>query len=107
MSAALSDVAYLAGYPEFVDKVKAAAVTAATQVGQETSDVTTDYYRLRRALSVNVLQDPDGWARRFAIAVATNAVITKDSSDSDIQFTVNSVWSSIAGAGPAPATPPA
>jgi hypothetical protein len=103
LASTLSDVAYLASYPPFVDQVKAAAVLAATQVGQETSDITTDYHRLRRALSVNVLQDPDAWAPRFAIAVATNSVVTKDSSDSDIQFTVNSVWSSIAGAGPAPA----
>jgi hypothetical protein len=103
VAATLSDAAYLAGHPEFIDKVKAATVLAATQVAQETSDVTTDYHRLRRALSVNVLQDPEGWARRFSIAVATNAVITKDSSDSDIQFTVNSMFSAFAGAGPAPA----
>jgi hypothetical protein len=50
---------------------------------------------------VNVLADPTGWAPRFALAVVTNPVITVASSDSDIQFTVNSVWDAIAGAGPA------
>jgi hypothetical protein len=52
-------------------------------------------------LSVNVFTDLDGYARRFALAVATNGVITYESIDGDIQFTVNSVWDTIAGAPPA------
>jgi hypothetical protein len=94
--------AYLASYPRFVDRVRVAMVTAAQQIGEETADVTTDYRRLRRALSVNVLQNPESWAPRFALAVVTNQVITVDSTDNDIQFTVNSMWDSIAGAGPVP-----
>lgn len=103
MATAFADVAYLAGYPPFVDRVKAAMVKSAVSIGEESADVTTDWRRLRRALSVNVLTNPDAYAPRFALAVATNAVITKDSVDGDIEFTVNSVWDSIAGAGPAPA----
>lgn len=101
--ASFSESAYLAGYPDFMDRVRVAMVTAATQIGEETSDVTTDHFRLRRALSVNVLGDPVGWAPRFALAVVTNPAISLASSDSDIQFTVNSVWDAIAGAGPPPA----
>ena len=101
--ASFDESAYLARYPIFVDRVRIAMVTAATQIGQETQTVTADHFRLRRALSVNVLGDPDGWAPKFALAVTTNPVIAITSSDSDIQFTVNSMWDSIAGAGPVPA----
>jgi hypothetical protein len=101
--ASFEESAYLAGYPAFVDRVRVAMVTAATQVGQETPDVTTEYRRLRRGLSTNVLADPNGWAPKFALAVATNPVITVTSTDSDIQFTVDSMWDAFAGAGPAPA----
>lgn len=98
-----AECAYLAGYPPFVDRVRIAMVTAAQQIGEETPDVTTDYRRLRRALSVKVLSDPDSWAPKFAVAVVTNVAISIASTDSDIQFTVNSMWDSIAGAGPVPA----
>jgi len=98
-----SDSAYLARNPGFVDRVLIAMVTAAQQIGEETQDVATDHYRLRRALATNVLGSPDVWAPKFALAVVTNQVITIASSDNDIQFTVNSVWDSIAGAGPVPA----
>lgn len=101
--ASFSESAYLARYPSFVDRVMVAMVTAAQQIGEETQDATTDHFRLRRALSVQVLGNPDGWAPKFALAVVTNQVISIASSDSDIQFTVNSMWDSIAGAGPAPA----
>jgi hypothetical protein len=98
-----SDSAYLARNPGFVDRVLIAMVTAAQQIGEETQDATVDHYRLRRALATNVLGNPDAWAPKFALAVVTNQVIAITSSDSDIQFTVNSMWDSIAGAGPVPA----
>jgi hypothetical protein len=101
--ASFDESAYLSGYPVFVARVRIAMVTAAQQIGEETPNVTLDYYRLRRALSVKVLSDPDGWAPKFAVAVVTNQVISINSPDDAIQFTVNSMWDSIAGAGPVPA----
>lgn len=98
-----SDSAYLARNPGFVDRVLIAMVTAAQQIGEETQNVTTDHFRLRRALATNVLGDPNTWAPKFALAVVTNPVIAISSADGDIQFTVNSMWDAIAGAGPVPA----
>jgi hypothetical protein len=102
--ASFTESAYLARYPTFVDRVMVAMVSAAQQIGEEAQSVAVDHFRLRRALATNVLGDPDGWAPKFALAVVTNQVITLASSDSDIQFTVNSMWDSIAGAGPVPTT---
>ena len=99
MPTTLSEMDYLAGRPEFVARVRAAMVTAAVSVGTEAED-NTEHGRLRRALSVNVLQNPDLWAPQFARAVATNVAVTIDSTDNDLQFTVNSRWSAMAGAGP-------
>lgn len=97
----LADSAALARFPPFRDRVTVAMMTAAKDVAAETvSDGET--YRLRRALAVNVLLDPDAHAARFAWAVVTNPVITFDSPDDAIQYTINSLWNGIAGAPPDP-----
>ena len=96
----LSDIADLAEWPPFVRRVRAAMISAAKDVGADADDG-QDRTRLRRALSVNVILDPDTYARRFALVVASNPVINYGSTDDDIQFTVNSVWDAIAGAPPA------
>lgn len=94
---ALSDMTDLATWPTFIRRVTAAAVTAAVNVGAEEFDGTN--YRLqRRALVKQVLEDPTLWGSRFAYAASQNVAITFESSDSDIQFTVNSVWDAMAGA---------
>lgn len=103
MPAALADIDYLAGRPEFLARVRAAMVKAAVAVGAESGDVAQEHFRLRRALSVNVLAAPEVWAPRFALAVATNPVITMTSNDGDIEFTCDSMWNAMAGAGPDPA----
>lgn len=93
----LSDMTDLATWPPFIRRVTTAAVTAAVNVGAETFDG-TNYGLQRRALVKQVLEDPTLWGTRFAYAVAQNPAITFASSDSDIQFTVNSVWDAMAGA---------
>ncbi|GAA0632116.1 hypothetical protein GCM10010174_61380 [Kutzneria viridogrisea] len=103
MAATLSDSADLAVNPTFTRKVRVALVTAALAVGQETSDITLDYYRLRRALATNVLANTEAWTTQFCWIVASVSTITNTSTDSDIQLYVNANWSSVAGAGPAPA----
>jgi hypothetical protein len=107
VAATYSDAADLATNPAFLRKVQVAMVTAAIEVAQEAQEPTpsADYWRLRRALSVNVLTDPVVWAPKFAWAAASNVALTSESTDSDIQFTVNSQWASIAGAGQAPTGP--
>jgi len=104
VAATFPDSADLAVNPTFLRRVTVAMVTAALAVAQEAQDPspTADYWRLRRALSVNVLTDPDAWAGKFAWATASNVSITVESSDSDVQWTVNSIWASMAGAGQVP-----
>ena len=100
MATALSEIHDLASWPPFQRRVQAAMVKAATAVGSEPAEQ-TPRSQLRRALSVNVFADLEDHTRRFAVAVASNPVITYESSDGDIEFTVNSVWDTIAGAPPA------
>jgi hypothetical protein len=98
----LSGITDLAAWPPFIRKVQAAMIKAAVAVGAEAAEP-TPRSTLRRALSVNVFAALNDYTGRFSIAVATNSVITHSSPDGDIEFTVNSVWDSIAGAPPAEA----
>lgn len=91
------DMAYLAQHPGFCERVRIAMISAAVDVGGEAFDG-SDYRRLRRALAVNVMHDQDNYAQRFSWLVAANPGISYTSTDSDIQYTVNSRWDAIAGA---------
>jgi hypothetical protein len=104
MTAGLSAVAYLAGYPDFVNRVEAAMISAAVSIGNENTHPGTEYERLRQGLATNVLNYRARFVDAFTWPVAANPVITVDSPDGDIQFSVNSVWDAVAGAG-VPPTP--
>ena len=93
----LSDMTDLATYPPFVRRVTGAMLKAAVAVGAETHDG-SQYKIMRRALVTKTLEDAPLWGSRFAYAVASNPAITYSSNDGDIEFTVNSVWDSVAGA---------
>jgi hypothetical protein len=95
----LEDIFLLARRSSFVERIQAAIAKAAVAVAAEAPQE-GERPRLRRALSAKVLENSEEYAPRFALAVATNAVITQGSSDSDIEFTVNSMWDAIAGAEP-------
>lgn len=99
MAVELDKIHDLSSWPPFVRRVESAMVKAATEVGAEPAEP-TPRSQLRRALSVNVFTDLAGYADRFALAVAANPVINHESTDGDVQFTVNSVWDTIAGAPP-------
>lgn len=94
---ALSDQAQLARFDGFRDRVLVAAVQAAGDVASEEPSGDQRKDDLRKTLATNVLNDPDGHLDRFAWAVARNVAITFASTDSDIQFTVNSLWDGMAG----------
>jgi hypothetical protein len=102
VAATLEGIYSLANISSFKERVYAAVVKAAVDVAAEAADA-SERSRLRRALSARILENREGtdYATRFAVAVATNSVITQSSSDNDIQFTVNSVWDAMAGAEPA------
>ncbi|MGW0805953.1 hypothetical protein [Nonomuraea sp. NPDC002799] len=100
---AFADQVALAGDPVFRSKVRMATVTAAVLVAGEAQEaLSVEAYQKRQVLANRVLTAA-GYGERgevldmFAWAVAQNAAITAASSDSDIQFTINSVWSDCAG----------
>lgn len=101
MAATLDENYSLATRTSFREKVLAAVIKAAVDVAAEAPDP-GERARLRRALSARVLENREGidYAALFALAVASNPVITAASSDNDIQFTVNSLWDAMAGAEP-------
>ena len=85
----------LAITPAFVARVQAAMVKAAIAVSSE--DPSTEAHSTRVQWATQVLRDPAHYAARMAFGVAANPIITAESSDSDIEFTVNSVWNAYAG----------
>lgn len=85
----------LAASPEFITRVAGAMVKSAIAVVNEAA--TTAYHATRAQWATQVLRDPEHYAKRVACGVAANPVITAASSDSDIEFTVNSIWDAYAG----------
>ncbi|MFI6296710.1 hypothetical protein ACIBEJ_34330 [Nonomuraea sp. NPDC050790] len=87
----------------FRDRVRMAAITAAVNVaGEAQSTLSSAAYHKRQVLATRVLTNAGSGAQgdvldMFAWAVAQNAAITGASTDSDIQFTVNAIWSDCAG----------
>lgn len=82
--------------PIFVEKIKIAIVTAAIAVQAEV--ITTPFHNNRSNFAQLVLLDPDKYAPILAFSVASNPAIVDASTDSDIQFTVNSQWTAWSGA---------
>lgn len=101
---ALQDATDLAVYPPFIRRVTGAMLKAALDVGAEEFDG-TQYRITRRGLATSVLADSALYGSRFAYAVAGNVAVNIDSTDSDIEFTVNSVWDAVAGAYAPPEEP--
>lgn len=99
MANALQQVVTLALFKEFVEKVQAAIARVAVQVASEVPDQ-SERSRLRRSLSVKVLEDSESYARRFAWAVAAIPTVTIQSTDADILNQVGAVWNAMAGAEP-------
>lgn len=93
----LSDMTDLATWPPFVRRVTAAMLKAAVSIGNEAYDGTS-YRLMRRALVTKTFEDSALWGARFAYAVVTNTAINYESTDSDIEFTITTVWDAMAGA---------
>lgn len=97
MTETLLEAAALARYDPFRDRVLVAVVQAARDVSSEATSDNPDIDRLRQALAVKVINQPEQYAERFAWAVIANPAITLAATDSDLQYTVNSVWNAVAG----------
>ena len=82
----------------FGQRVQVAMMTAAVQVAAETEGADETVYDKRQQLATKVLQSGGvATLQWFIWAVVANPVITGASTDSDLQFTVNSVWNAVAG----------
>ncbi len=79
----------------FVQRVTVAMIQAAIAIANESAAGQNHTLRARHA--ARVLNEPEHFAPGFALGVASNPAITAESTDSDIQFTVNSNWDAFAG----------
>lgn len=78
----------------FRQRVKSATIIAANQLAADTSQLS---YLL--SYCNQIITNPDGgWIASMAYQVVSNPAITYDSSDGDIQFTVNSNMDKVARA---------
>lgn len=85
----------LATSQEFFIRVKVAVAKASIAVANE--DPATLGHTQRVQYAQAALANLDSVARNMAFGVACNPVISAESSDSDIEFTVNSVFNAYAG----------
>lgn len=79
----------------FIAKVQMAIIKSAIAIRAE--DPETADHAKRDILAKRVLEQPDNWAHNFALGVVSNAAITTEATDGDIEFTVNSIWNAYAG----------
>jgi hypothetical protein len=102
MTMSLYDAYAMANDPIFLQRIRAAVITAAVQVAAE--DPGTANNTNRQILSYAVLNsDDDTYARRFAWALTSNNTVTTEYAgnqmnvpDADITFSVNSLWDAMA-----------
>ncbi|WP_242890291.1 hypothetical protein [Actinomadura litoris] len=97
---AFTDQAALADDATFRAKVRVALATAAVQVmGEDKGQMSDTQFGKRQALAYDVLRAAASGMllEAFVWAVVANAAITGASTDSDLQFTVNSVWGDLSG----------
>jgi hypothetical protein len=90
--------AALASDTSFRDRVRLALATAAVDVmGEAKGSMSDTVFGKRQSFAYSVISNSNGYVDRFAWAVVANVAINNASSDSDIQFTVNSLWNDMSG----------
>ncbi len=84
----------------FQARVRQAVITAAVEIMADAPENTPQAIAIhakRAALANRVLLDPTSLQRAWAYMVASNTAIDDTSTDSDLQWTVNSMWNAMAG----------
>lgn len=98
---ALIDQYQLAQDGEFRGRVQQALLTSAVNVMAEATDEqngpTFVQHQQRANFAQRVLNNPNAIAKSHAFAIASNPAITDQSTDNDLQFTVNSMWNAFSG----------
>lgn len=79
----------------FIMQVMMAVIKSAIAVANE--DPATPGHAQRAHYAQAALANPESVARCMALGVASNPVISAESSDNDIEFTVNSIFNAYAG----------
>jgi hypothetical protein len=105
--------------PAFIQQVTVALIVAAGTVAIEDRSQYTDstMFNQRRSLAINVLQDPDLWAHRFASIVQYDARVRAAApsgmdpapapvDDMLLAGLIYWVWNAVSGAGPSLTPPP-
>jgi len=88
----------LAQNEDFRKKVKVAMVNAAQNVSSEAVDLVHISYHTKRSTHAhNILSGPQNYVDSYSYGSTANGLLTEASSDSDIQFTVNSIFDAQAG----------
>lgn len=76
----------------FRQRVKSATIIAANQIAASTTDSVWNY-----TLANEIIKNPDGgWISSMTYQVVANPAISYESSDGDIQFTVNANFEKVA-----------
>lgn len=82
----------------FRQRVQVAMVIAARDIqGEAIGAVSVAHYQKRQQLARSIILGPLGYVERFAWLCAANPGLIGTPTDSDIQFTVNTVWDDAAG----------
>lgn len=79
----------------FIRRIQHTIVKTAVAVVSEAG--TVNNHASRTTFATAVCRNPEAYANQYSQAVTTNGAITAASSDSDIEFTVNSMWDAFAG----------
>ena len=90
----------LAENGEFQARVRQAVITAAIAILADQPANTPqaiDLHKKRTALASRILTDPLSSQRAWSYAIVSNVAINGDSTDGDIQWTVNAMWNAMAG----------
>jgi hypothetical protein len=89
------DQQQLANSSDFQLKVRHAMLKSAIAIMAET--MSADYHEERAAFAQVALGEPERTGQRVAQCVVTNDNIDSESSDADIEYTVNTMWNALSG----------
>ena len=93
----LIDQIAIATNETFINRVQQAAVKSAIAIASEAASGDDELDAGRLSLARQVVIEPHRFGRLMALGVVTNAIITLESTDNDIEFTVASIWNCYAG----------
>ncbi len=83
--------------PTFLKRVAACIDKVAQDVASEATGLYPAVYSKRQTLAYRAKYQNADTARAFALSLTAPGILTKDSSDQDLEFTVITQWDAFAG----------